>query len=112
MPTQITELPLAQLRPSTTDATGIYSPATNVIGVIKVIAICNVTAVATTYRLFLDIASNDYGEATALGYDHDIAANKTVLWEVYLPMKSASNFAVQTGTAGALTFTIFGYEVK
>ena len=112
MPTQITELPLAQLRPSTTDATKIYSPATGVIGVIKVINICNVTDTDTTYRLFLDIGSTNYDEATSLGYDHEILANNTVLWEVYFPMKSVSNFAVRSGTANAITFTIFGYEVK
>lgn len=107
-----TELPLAQLRPSTTTATKIYAPAVGVIGIIKVVVICNVTTSDTTYRMFLDIGSTNYDEGTALGYDHALQANKTAVWEVHLPMKYGSNFAVRSGTANALTFSIFGYEVK
>jgi len=112
MATEITEKPLAQLRPSTTDATGIYSPATGVIGVIKVISICNVTEEEVTYRLFIDIKGSDYTKPTAIAYDHTLAANKTRLWECFFPLVPASNFAVRSGTALAVTFTVFGYEVK
>ena len=111
MPTKKIYKPLAQSRPATTSATKVYSPATDVVGIIKTIIVCNVTANDATYRIFLDIDSTTYDADTALGYDHAIPGNRTIVWDVEIPMDEDSNLAVRTGTASSLTFTIFGEEV-
>ena len=111
--TIITEKPLAQYRPSTTDAVGIYSPDTGVIGIIKTIIIANTTATDQTYQLFLDIDGSDYSASTYIGsLNTTVLANRAEYVHTYLPMNSSSNFAVQANTANAITFSVFGVEIK
>lgn len=108
----IREKQFGQSRPANTNAVSIYSPASNVTAIIRSIVICNTTALAATYRLFVDDDGTTYDETTAIVFDTSLAANTSTVMDVYWPMANAAgNIAVRTGTLNAITFTVFGDEV-
>ena len=106
---------LGQSRPANTTAVSIYSPALNVIGFITWIHVCNTTGTAATFRLFVHNTGTTYDESTALEFDKSCPANNSTainFGEKGLPMlDDVGNFAVRTGTASALTFTVWGYDM-
>ncbi len=107
------EKQLGQARPADTNAVSIYSPGTGVTGIIRTIIISNTTAVDATYRLFCDDDGVIYTEATSLFWDVNIVANTTEILSVFIPMNNVSgNFAIRSGTASAITFTLFGVEIS
>jgi len=102
---------LGQLRPANTTAASLYSPAASTETIIHNVIICNQTASAATYRLFVDDDGTTYDESTALVFDASVAANSTEIFEIKICMNvSTGNLAVRTGTASALTFTANGVE--
>jgi hypothetical protein len=102
---------LGQLRPANTTAASIYSPTNNVQTNIETIVIANTTTTAATFRLFLDHDSTTYDETTALAWDVSLAGNSFLIVEGPIRMNNANgNLAVRTGTANALTFTVYGME--
>lgn len=106
------EKQLGQNRINSTTATSIYSPGASTTAIIKAVTICNQTAIAATFRLFLDDDGTTYDQTTSLYYDVAIGANTTVLIDTYWPMNDANgNLATRSGTANALTFTVFGVEI-
>ena len=107
------EKQLGQLRPANTTAASIYSPAANVTGVIKTVVVCNTSAAAATFRIFHDDNGTTYDESTALFWDVNVNPGQTVDFDTFAPMNdSTGNFAVRTGTASALTFTVYGAEIQ
>ena len=110
MPMQ--EKQLGQLRPANTTAASLYSPGAGVTAVIKSIVICNTTASAADFRIFLDDDGTTYDETTAHYFDVPIAANTTIQIDTFWAMNnSAGNLAVRTDTNDALTFTAYGVEI-
>ena len=106
------EKQLGQNRINSTTATSIYSPGASTTAIIKSVVICNQTAIAATFRLFLDTDGTTYDQTTALFYDVAIAANTAVVIDTFWPMNDADgNLATRTSTANALTFTVFGAEI-
>ncbi len=101
---------LGQATPSTT-ATSIYSPDSGNVGIIKTIVVCNTTAGALTFRIFLDDNGTTYSTATALFYDVSIAANTSLIYNVYIPMNDSNgNLAVRSSATG-VAFTVSGAEI-
>lgn len=106
------EKQLGQARPSDTSAVSIYSPS-NVTAIIKSIWVCNTTASQVSFRIFVDDDGTTYDESTALFYDVTIDANTTMEIDTFAAMNNSNgNMAVRTGTANALTFTVFGAEIS
>lgn len=104
---------LGQLSPANTTAASIYSPSK--IALINEIVICNTTAGAVTFRLFIDNDGTTYDQTTALFYDKSVPANDSYIWSPaggngIMLNNAAANIAVRTGTNDALTFTVFGRE--
>lgn len=106
---------LGQSRPADTNAASIYSPATNVIGFIQRIHVCNTTVGAIACRIFLDNDGTTYDETTALEFDKSVPANDSIDvdgGEQGIPMSDdTGNLAVRTASANGLTFTVWGYEL-
>lgn len=101
-----------QARPLDLEPVSIYSPDTRIIGIIKTIVVCNLTAAAVAYRIFVDDDGTTYDQDTALAYDINILANTTEEWYGYYPMNNPDgNLAVRSSVAAALTFTAFGVEI-
>lgn len=109
---QLQEKQLGQLRPANTTAASLYSPGANVTGIAKNLIVCNLTAIEATFRVFVDDDGTTFDETTALFFDVPLLGNTTVLIDMYAAMNNpAGNLAVQTGTASALNFTLFGAEL-
>ncbi len=112
MPCESSPKVLAQLRPADTNAASLYSPPDNRAVELTKLVICNTTGSAATFRVFLDDNGTTYDQTTALIYDPEIGGNLT--WEQDLEgwgmVDTTGNLAVRTGTADALTFTLFGKE--
>jgi len=105
------EKQLGQLRPANTTAASLYSPVANVTGIIKTLHVCNTTASSAKFSIYSDDNGTTYDESTALFFDVLLAANTTVQISMFVAMDNeAGNFAVQTDTASAITFTLFGAE--
>ena len=103
---------LAQLRPDHINLVSIYQPEERYIAVIKTILVCNLTANPVTYRLCHDNDGTTYDETTALAWDVIVPANTTDEWFGFYPMDNANgHFAVQTGTADAINFTLYGARI-
>ncbi len=94
----------------TTSPVSIYSPAAG-IGVIRQIVVCNHEAAADTYGLWLDDDGTTYTDDTVHFEDVAIAANTTIILDVYWPIDSAGNLAVKAGSNSTLTFTVYGAEI-
>lgn len=108
----LVEKQLGQLRPANTTAASLYSPGAER-AIIKSIVVCNTTATAATFRIFIDDDGSTYDQDSALFYDAPIQANETVEISTYWPMNnSAGNLGVRTGTADAINFTAFGVIVS
>lgn len=102
---------LGQLRPADTNAASLYSPAANVDAVIRQIIVCNTSGAASTFRIFHDDNGTTYDQGTALFYDVAIAADETLVLDVFICMDDdTGNVAVRSGNANALTFTAYGSE--
>ena len=105
-----TNKPLAQAV-ATTTATSIYSPASGVESVIKIITICNTTNNVVTLSLFRPILGTTYDTTTTIKYEQDIPAKSTELWEVYYCMNATTNnFAIKAGASNSITISLDGIE--
>lgn len=101
---------LAQSRPSGTTATSIYTATLRT--EITVISICNTTANTAKFGIFHDDDGSTFDQTTALHYTQDIPSYTTV----YLNAESLGGITIapdgqlgiQTDTASALTFTVYG----
>lgn len=107
------EKQLGQLRPANTSAASIYSPGSGITAIIKNITVCNLTGNTVKFSIFHDDDGTTYDETTALFYTVDILKNQTLILPGFMAMNvDAGNLAVQTNTANALTFTVYGAEVS
>lgn len=110
----LTPKPLDQVRPSAATNTSAYSPAANKIALISQLIICNTSAAATTFRVFMDIDGTTFDVDSALAYDVPIAGNETIdlvglLSQGPWTMNENANLAVYA-TLATLTFTTLGTE--
>lgn len=102
---------LAQSRPNPTSATLLYTPPTRYRGVIERVTVANTTGVAADYSLYHDDSGTDYDSTTALAMTVSLDANTSVTIEGPIYVAQGGNFAVQSGTADALCFTLDGHEL-
>ena len=106
------EKELGQHRINSTTATSLYSPGASTTGIILSIVVCNQSAAAATYRIFLDNDGTVYDQSTALFYDISIPANTTDPLKGRWGMNNSSgNLATRTSVANAITFTAHGFEI-
>ena len=104
---------LAQLRPADGTAASLYSPPPGVRAEIQTIIVTNSDAGTALYGLFHDEDGTTYDESTAISWEISKATNLTDVISLTLWMTNpAGNFAVQTNTASAFTFTLYGIEHK
>lgn len=106
------EKQLGQLRPSTTAATSIYSPAASTTFVIKTLHVVNTGAGNRTYKVYHDEDGTTY-DSDSIILTGNISGNSSVLVESLwiAGSNSSGNIAVETSSANALNFTIYGVEI-
>lgn len=108
----IQEKQLGQSRPSGTSAVSIYSPAADTTWIGKTMLICNTTAGAVAFSVYHDEDGTTYDQSTALFYTVPLSANETMNVSLFIAgSNSSGNVAVQTDTANAITFTMYGAEI-
>ena len=105
------EKQLGQARPAGTTAVSIYSPGAGVTAIIRNVTVTNTTGLAANFSLYHDDDGTTYDQTTALYYTVRIEKNQTISLTAFMAMNNSSgNLAVQTDTANALTFTVYGAE--
>lgn len=102
---------LAQSRPSGTTATSIYTAS--LVTEITSICICNTTGSAAAFSIYHDDDGSTFDQTTALHYSQTIAGNSTEYISsnsvgAGLMIRADGQLGVQTDTANALTFTVYG----
>ncbi len=104
---------LSQGRPDSTNAVTLYTVPTLRAAVISSYVVANSTASAATYRFFIDDDADDFDQDVALAYDVSIAANTSAHIDCGTGWFVNPDYlvGVRSGTASALTFTLFGLEV-
>lgn len=108
----ISEKQLGQLRPANTTAASIYSAPASTNTSIQTINIANVTASAASYSIFHDNSGTTYDESTSLYFLISIPGRSSTQVDIFAATDNdTGNFAVQTDTANALNFTIYGAEI-
>lgn len=109
----IQEKQLGQLRPSSTTAVSLYSPAADITWVAKALFVCNTSTAVATFRVFHDEDGTTYDETTALFWDVSISSNETrSVTSLLAGFTNAGNVGVRTSVANALTFTLYGAEIS
>ena len=105
------EKQLGQTKPAGTSPVSIYSPGAGVTAIIRNITVTNLTGLAVEFSIYHDDDGTTYDETTALFFTVRVEKNQTVQLTAYVAMNNpAGNLAVQSSTASALNFTVYGAE--
>ena len=104
-------LQLVQSRPANTSTATAFT-ATKQTEITRII-IANTTASATTFSLYHDDDGTTYDQTTAIVYSAALAANTTQFIDGFgagggLMVKKSGTLGIQSGTASACTFTVYG----
>lgn len=102
---------LGQSAPSGTTNVDAYTVPAGRAAVISTISITNTTATAATARIFVRVAGATAATSNAIVYDGSFAANSATALTLGITVAATDVVTVQTGTANALTFQIFGSEI-
>jgi hypothetical protein len=102
---------IAQIRPSGTTAVEAYTAS--IVTEIRKIAICNTTGSAALFSLFHDDDGSTFDETTALHYQQTVPPKTTITIDADMEaggisVKVGGQIGVQTDTANAFTFTMYG----
>lgn len=105
---------LAQVRPNSNSAVSAIVKTEKKKYVLTNIVVTNTTNSNVAYSLYHDKDGTTYDQTTALAYSKTLVANDYTIIEWVngypLDIGYSGNFAVQTSSANALTFTINGAE--
>jgi hypothetical protein len=102
---------LGQAAPANTSIANAYTVPTGKEAIISSIAIANVTATAAIYEIYVRVAGATAAASNALVFDASAAANSTIVIQSGITLSAGDIISVQTATANAITFHIFGTEV-
>ena len=102
---------IAQDRPSGTSAVSAFTAS--MITEITRIVICNTTSSSAVFSLYHDDDGSTFDATTALHFEQTIPPKTTVVIEAGsigagVMVTGAGQIGIQTDTANALTFTIYG----
>ncbi len=99
---------LGQAAPSTTANADLLTVAAATEAIGSTLVIANTTAATATTRVFARILGAAAAASNAILYDVSIPANSSASFTLGITLAATDVLTVQTGTANALTFTLFG----
>lgn len=102
---------LGQAAPSTTNNTNLYTVPANTSAVSSTLSVTNTTTAIATARVFVRIGGDAAGQNNAIMYDVAIQPNSVIALTIGMTLAETDIVTVQTGTADALTFMLFGEEI-
>jgi hypothetical protein len=103
---------LGQSAPASTANVDIYTVASGKSAVLSTVHVANVTGTAATIQIYARIAGATAGVGNALAYNVSIAANSFLALTTGITLAATDVLTVQTATANAITFTVFGNEIS
>lgn len=103
---------LGQSAPANTSNADAYTVPALTSAVLSTIVVANTTATAATARIFVRIAGGAAAASNAIVYDTTFNGNSTTAFTIGVTLATTDIITVQTGTANALTFTVFGSEIS
>jgi hypothetical protein len=101
---------LGQSAPTNTSNADLYTVGTGKSAVVSTLHVCNTTATAATLRIFCRIAGATAAASNAIVYDLSIPANGIYAFTEGMALDATDVVTVRSGTANALTFTLWGSE--
>ena len=102
---------LAQLAPSATTATTLYTVPSATSTVISTITVCNRGTSAASYRIAVRPAGATLANEDYLAYDVAIAANDTTALTLGITLATTDVITVYASTAN-FSFNVFGSEIS
>jgi hypothetical protein len=102
---------LAQLAPSATTATSLYTVPSATSAVISTITVCNRGTSAASYRIAVRPAGSTLANEDYLAYDVAIAANDTTALTLGITLATTDVITVYASTAN-FSFNVFGSEIS
>jgi hypothetical protein len=101
---------LAQIAPSATTATTLYTVPSATSTIVSTITICNRSSVAVTYRIAIRTGGAALSNEDYLAYDVALAANDTTALTLGVTLATTDVVTVYASSAD-LSFNMFGAEV-
>ncbi len=103
---------LGQVLPTTANSeTTAYTVPASAQAVIATISVANVTSASVTYRINVRPAGAAVANVHALARDVSVNANTTATLTLGLTLATTDVISVQSGTASALAFHVYGTEI-
>lgn len=100
---------LGQSAPSAATMTTLYTVPSSTETVLSCVIVCNRSAVATTFRLSVDVNAAGDSDADYIAYDIPIQGNETIALAHGVTL-DASDLLRCYATLATLTFSAFGQE--
>jgi hypothetical protein len=102
---------LGQTAPANTNVANAYTVPAGKEAIVSSIAVANVTNAAAVYEIYVRINGAAAATSNALVFDASAAANSTTVIQAGITLAAGDIISVQTATANAITFHVFGTEV-
>lgn len=102
---------LAQLNPSASTLTPLYTVQSNTTAVVSSILICNTSSVGTTFRISIQVSAEADDKKQYLYYDLPLLGNDTFISTIGVTLKAGDVVSVYAGSAN-VSFSIFGVEIQ
>jgi hypothetical protein len=102
---------LGQAAPANTNIANAYTVPTGRQAIISNIAVANVTGTAALYEVYVRLNGAASAVSNALVFDASAGPNSTIMIQGNVTLSAGDIISVQTSTANAITFHVFGTEV-
>jgi hypothetical protein len=102
---------LGQAAPANTSNANAYTVPSGKEAIVSSIAIANVTGADALYEVYVRANGAAASAANALVFDATAVKNSTTIIQAGITLSAGDIITVQTGTANAITFHVFGTEV-
>ena len=102
---------LAQLAPSATTATTLYTVPASTSAIVSTITVCNRAATSASYRIAIRPGGAALSNEDYIAYDIVIAANDTTALTLGITLATTDVVTVYASTAN-LSFNVFGSEIS
>jgi len=101
---------LGQVAPTAATLTTLYTVPASTSSVVSTITVCNTSAVATTYRISIQVAAAADNVKQYIAYDAPIAANETKSYTIGVTLATTDVLKCYA-TLATVSFSAFGAEI-
>jgi hypothetical protein len=103
---------LGQAAPANTTNTDLYTVPAATSAVISTLKVANLTDTAATFSIYVRVAGAAVSAANTVAKDVTLAPNSIFSATEGMTLAATDVITVQSGTANALSFNLFGSEVS